>query len=62
VRFALFSCAEFTHGSYNAYEPLASEDVDFVVELGDSIYRVQRGQRSIKGRQRAGVSGDRIGP
>jgi alkaline phosphatase D len=38
VRFGFFSCADFTHGYYNAYERLAREDVDFVVSLGDYIY------------------------
>jgi alkaline phosphatase D len=38
VRFAFFSCADYTHGFYNAYELLAREDVDFVVCLGDYIY------------------------
>src|SRR4051812_8904908 len=38
VRFAFFSCADYTHGFYNAYERMAAEDVDFVVCLGDYIY------------------------
>jgi alkaline phosphatase D len=38
VRFAAFSCAEYTHGWYNAYAAMAREDVDFVVCLGDYIY------------------------
>jgi alkaline phosphatase D len=38
VKFAFFSCADFTHGYYNAYELMAREDVDFVVNLGDYIY------------------------
>jgi alkaline phosphatase D len=38
VRFAFFSCADYTHGYYNAYERMAAEDVDFVVCLGDYIY------------------------
>jgi len=38
VRFAFFSCADYTHGWYNAYERMATEDVDFVVCLGDYIY------------------------
>jgi alkaline phosphatase D len=38
VKFAFFSCADYTHGYYNAYELLAREDVDFVVNLGDYIY------------------------
>jgi alkaline phosphatase D len=38
VKFAFFSCADYTHGYYNAYELMAREDVDFVVNLGDYIY------------------------
>jgi alkaline phosphatase D len=38
VKFAFFSCADYTHGYYNAYDLLAREDVDFVVNLGDYIY------------------------
>jgi alkaline phosphatase D len=39
VRFAFFSCADYTHGFYNAYERMAAEnDLDFVVCLGDYIY------------------------
>ena len=38
VRFAFFSCANFTHGYFNAYELMAGEDLDFVVCLGDYVY------------------------
>lgn len=38
VRFAFFSCADYTHGYYNAYEHMAKQDLDFVVCLGDYIY------------------------
>jgi alkaline phosphatase D len=38
VRFAYFSCQDYTHGFYNAHELLAGEDLDFVVCLGDYIY------------------------
>jgi alkaline phosphatase D len=38
VRFAFLSCADYSFGWYNAYERLASEDIDFVVCLGDYIY------------------------
>jgi len=39
VRFAFFSCSDYTHGFYNAYELLAREDdIDFVLNLGDYIY------------------------
>ena len=38
VRFAFWSCQDFTHGFYNAHDLLAAEDLDFVVCLGDYIY------------------------
>jgi alkaline phosphatase D len=38
VRFAFWSCQDYTHGFYNAHERMASEDLDFVVCLGDYIY------------------------
>jgi alkaline phosphatase D len=38
VRFAFFSCQEYTFGYYNAYALMAKDDLDFVVNLGDYIY------------------------
>ncbi len=38
VRFAFFSCQEYSFGYFNAHEALAREDVDFVINLGDYIY------------------------
>jgi alkaline phosphatase D len=38
VRFAFFSCGEYTHGYFNAYDLMRRDDVDFVVCLGDYIY------------------------
>jgi alkaline phosphatase D len=38
VRFACFSCADFTHGYYNAYDAMARDDLDFAICLGDYIY------------------------
>lgn len=38
VRFAFFSCQDYTHGYYNALEAMADGDYDFVVCLGDYIY------------------------
>jgi alkaline phosphatase D len=38
VRFAFFSCADFTHGYYNAYDLMRREELDFIVCLGDYIY------------------------
>jgi alkaline phosphatase D len=57
VKFAFFSCADYTHGYYNAYELMAREDVDFVVNLGDYIYAEAYHTR--KGG--TGVRDDRIG-
>ncbi|MBE2317359.1 alkaline phosphatase D family protein [Solirubrobacter sp. CPCC 204708] len=51
VKFAFFSCADYTHGYYNAYELMAREDVDFVVNLGDYIYAEayhRRGQTGVR--------------
>ncbi len=38
VRFAFFSCQDFTFGYYNAHAVMAKDDLDFVVNLGDYIY------------------------
>jgi len=38
VRFAYVSCQDYIGRYYNSYIPLAEEDVDFVVHLGDYIY------------------------
>ena len=34
VKFAFFSCQDYTHGYYNAYDVMAEDDYDFVVCLG----------------------------
>lgn len=41
VRFAFFSCQEYTYGWFNAHARLAREDVDFVLNLGDYIYEIE---------------------
>jgi alkaline phosphatase D len=56
VRFAFFSCADYTHGYYNAYEVLEREDVDFVVCLGDYIYAEAYHEKG-----KTGVRDDKIG-
>src|SRR4051794_583259 len=56
VRFAFFSCADYTHGYYNAYELMAREDVDFVVCLGDYIYA-----ESYHAKGKTGVRDDKNG-
>ena len=38
VRFAFFSCQDYTFGYYNAHAAMANDDLDFVVNLGDYIY------------------------
>jgi alkaline phosphatase D len=38
VRFAFFSCQDYTFGHFNAQALLADEDIDFVVNLGDYTY------------------------
>ncbi|MBO3461679.1 alkaline phosphatase D family protein, partial [Aetokthonos hydrillicola] len=54
VRFAYISCQDYTNGYYNAYQFLATEDIDFVVFLGDYIYETvsdtsfQRGVRPLQ--------------
>jgi len=38
VRFAFWSCQDYTHGWYNALAHMNAQDLDFVVCLGDYIY------------------------
>jgi alkaline phosphatase D len=38
VKFAFFSCADYTHGYYNGYDVMRRDDIDFVVCLGDYVY------------------------
>ena len=57
VRFAFFSCADYTHGFYNAYERMRNEDVDFIVCLGDYIYSESYHTR----KDGTGVRDDRTG-
>ena len=38
VKFAYFTCQDYTAGYFNAHALLAKDDVDFVVNLGDFIY------------------------
>jgi alkaline phosphatase D len=57
VRFAFWSCQDYTHGYYNAHEAMAREDLDFVVCLGDYIY--DETYNTVKGG--TGVRDDKIG-
>src|SRR3954447_167506 len=56
VKFAFFSCADYTHGFYNGYQLMAREDVDFVVCLGDYIYA-----ESYHAKGKTGVRDDKNG-
>jgi alkaline phosphatase D len=38
VKFAFYSCSEYSHGYFNAFEVMARDDIDFVVCLGDYVY------------------------
>jgi alkaline phosphatase D len=38
VKFAFWSCQDYTHGYYNAHDLIAQGDYDFVICLGDYIY------------------------
>lgn len=58
VKFAFFSCQDFTFGYYNAHALLAREDVDFVINLGDYIYAEAY---HTAGSKSGGVRTDRIG-
>ena len=57
VRFAFWSCQDYTHGYYNAHELMAREDLDFMVCLGDYIYAETYHTR----RGGTGVRDDKIG-
>ena len=58
VKFAFFSCQDYTFGLYNAHALLANEDIDFVVNLGDYIYAEAYHS---KGSTSGGVRSDPIG-
>jgi alkaline phosphatase D len=58
VKFAFFSCANYAHGYFNAYERMAREDdLDFVINLGDYLYSEAYHSRA----DGTGVRDDRIG-
>jgi alkaline phosphatase D len=57
IRFAFFSCANYAHGFFNAYERMAREDLDFVVNLGDYLYAEDYHSRA----DGTGVRDDTIG-
>jgi alkaline phosphatase D len=57
VKFAFFSCQDYSHGYYNALDAMADGDYDFVVCLGDYIYAET--YHSVKGG--TAVRDDKIG-
>jgi alkaline phosphatase D len=57
VKFAFYSCQDYTHGYYNAHELMARDDLDFVVCLGDYIYAESYQSR----KDGTAVRDDRIG-
>jgi alkaline phosphatase D len=57
VKFAFWSCQDYTHGYYNAHEAMADGDYDFVICLGDYIYDETYHSRA----DGTGVRDDRIG-
>jgi alkaline phosphatase D len=57
VRFAFWSCQDYTHGYYNAHEAMARDDLDFVICLGDYIY--DETYHTVKGG--TGVRDDKVG-
>lgn len=45
LRFALFSCANWEAGYFNAYRDMSQrEDLDFALHVGDYIYEYKRGE------------------
>jgi alkaline phosphatase D len=46
LRFAFASCQNWTNGYYAAYRHMATQDLDFVLHLGDYIYEGNIGQNS----------------
>ena len=48
VRFAFASCQNYEHGYYTTLRHLASEDVDFIVHLGDYIYEKRFGDEYVR--------------
>ena len=57
VKFAFFSCQDYTFGYFNAHAVMADEDIDFVVNLGDYIYAESYQKAGVDG----GVRNDPIG-
>lgn len=49
LSFAVLTCQDYQNGYYGAYSHVASEDVDFVVHLGDFIYESTAGQYKAPG-------------
>lgn len=47
VQFAVVSCRDYQNGYYGAYQHIAGEAVDFLVDLGDFIYEVTDGRYAL---------------
>ena len=60
MRFALVSCQDYQTGYYAAYRDIATQELDFVVHVGDYIYESAR-QSERACRASAHRRGDRLG-
>lgn len=49
VKCAVLSCQDYQNGYYGAYSHVASEDIDFLIHLGDFIYESAAGQYQAPG-------------
>ncbi len=62
VKFAFFSCQDYTFGYFNAHAVMADEDIDFVVNLGDYIYAESYQKAGVDGGVRNDPTGRIEGP
>jgi alkaline phosphatase D len=54
MRFALTSCQDYTAGFYAAHRDIATQDLDFVVQVGDYIYEYAADTATPESRRHAG--------
>ena len=40
VRFGIFTCQDYLNGYFGAHHHMAEENIDFLLDLGDSIYEI----------------------
>ena len=59
VKYGFFSCQDYTFGYFNAHKAMATEDFDFVINLGDYIYA--ESYHGASGASPTGVRDDGIG-